>query len=227
MIWFDKDHPQTVALKTYTVLVGKAPTKAKRIRMAFTLDLTSGEVKGLPEWMMDARDFVMKTKQTVTEKLVIHGISITMGDPNLFKKKPVEAPSATIRKLVVFSAGDSEDPDTLVSFIAYAQFSTDLNRWCGQMAGEEFTATFEGVTPEPGDTLTLNPQSAADDDDEEEDLIDDDEDDEDEEDAKSEAGVSESQSARAERIARAAKENAAKATPAARGPISFTKSKPN
>lgn len=185
MIWFDKEHSQTICLKTYTGLVGKAPTKAKRLRMAFTLDLTSGDVQGMPDWMQDARDFVMRTGQTVTEKLSIPGINIVMGDPNLFKKKPVEAPKADLRKFVVYAAGDSEEPDTLLSFVAYAQFSTDLNRWLGQMNGEEFTCTFDGVMPQAGDTLALKPQDDSDDDEDDDGVgveVDDDEGDEDDED---------------------------------------------
>lgn len=175
MNWFDKEHPQRVCLKNYTGLVGKAPTKAKRLRMAITLDMSSGDVKGMPDWMMEARDFVMKTGQTVTEKLSVPGVNIVFGDPNLFKKKPVEAPKCDLRKFVVYSAGDSEEPDTLLSFVAYAPFSTDLNRWLGQMNGEDFTATFDGILPEPGDIVL----KAADADEEEED--DDSDDDEDEE----------------------------------------------
>lgn len=175
MNWFDKEHPQQLTLKTFTCLVGKAPTKAKRLRMGFTLDLTSGDVKGMPEWMQGARDFVMRTGQTVTEDVGASGINMTFGDPNLFKKKPVEAPRADLRKFVVFQAGSEDEPETLVSFTAYAQFSTDLNRWLGQMAGEAFTATFEGVVPEPGDLVL---KSADDEDEEDEAEVEEEEEDE-------------------------------------------------
>lgn len=225
MIWFGNEHPQRVTLKTFTGLVGKAPTKSKRLRMAFTLDLTSGDVQGMPDWMQDARDFVMRTGQTVVEKMSVPGINIVMGDPNLFKKKPVEAPKADLRKFVIYSAGDSEEPDTLLSFVAYAPFSTDLLRWCGQMAGEDFTATFEGATPQPGNDLTLSGEDDEDEEEEPEEADDEDsEDEEDEEDDEAIVQPVESQSARAERIRREAIKNAAAAPPAARPAISFTKS---
>ncbi len=217
MIWFDKEHPQTVTLKSCTILVGKAPTKAKRLRMPFTLDIGTGDVKGMPEWMQDARDFVMRTGQTVVEKLSVPGVNISMGDTNLFRKKPVEAPKADMRKFVVYQGGDSEEPDTLLSFMVYAPFSTDLLRWCGQMAGEEFTCVFDGVLPQPGDTVVLKAQGTEDEDDDEEDEDDDDEDQEDG------PPVRESQSAKAARIRKEAAANVAKAAPQARAPVSFTR----
>jgi hypothetical protein len=221
MIWFAKEHAQQVTLKTYTGLVGKAPTKAKRLRMAFTLDLTSGDVKGMPDWMQDARDFVMRTGQTVTENLSVPGVNISFGDPNLFKKKPVEAPRADLRKFKIYSAGDAEEPDTLLSFFAYCSFSTDLNRWLGQMNGEAFTATFDGVVsaPQPGDVVLVSPGAA----DEDEDDDDDSGDGDDDEDEGDPAAANESQSAKAARIRKTAEANAAKAKPAARPAISFTK----
>lgn len=181
MNWFDKQHPIQLTLKTFTVLVGKAPTKSKRIRMGFILDLTSGDVQGIPDWLMDARDFVMEHGDTVTNSLSAPGFNITFGDANLFKKKPVEAPKSDLRKFTVFSAGNADEPETLLSFIVYTPFSTDLNRWCGQMAGETFTATFEGAVPDVGDIVLKSKDadedeeednSAADEDDEEEDELD-------------------------------------------------------
>jgi hypothetical protein len=201
MIWFDKDHPQQLTLKTFTCLVGKAPTKSKRLRMGFTLDLSYGDVKGMPDWMMEARDFVMRTGQTVTENIAAPGINMIFGDPNLFKKKPVEAPKADLRKFVVYAAGTDDDPETLVSFIAYSQFSTDLNRWLGQMAGETFTATFEGVVPEPGDIVLKSADAEEDED----------EDDDDEEEMEGEEDELQAQERR--RLAHVAKDNAAAAAP--------------
>lgn len=159
MNWFDAKHPQVLTLKTFTVLVGRAPTKDKRIRMGFTLDLTSGDVKGMPEWLLDAREFVMRTGQTVSEDMMVAGLNLSMGDPNLFKKKCVEAPKSDLRKFVCFNAGSEDEPETLLSFIVYTKFSTDLCRWSGQMCGEDFTVTFEASVPEAGD-IVLKSQDA-------------------------------------------------------------------
>lgn len=153
MNWFDKEHPIPLCLKKFTVTVGRAPTKEKNINISFTLDVGTGDLKGLPEWMQDARDFVMRTNQTATDDLVLGGLNISMGDPNLFKKKCVDAPKCTLRKFVCYAAGTEEDPETLLGFIVKTRFSTDLCRWLGQMAGETFTCTFEGVVPEPGDIV--------------------------------------------------------------------------
>jgi hypothetical protein len=150
MNWFDKEHPIPLCLKTFTVTVGRPPTKDKNINIRFTLDVGTGDLKGVPDWLQEARDFVMKTNQTATDVLVLSGLNISMGDPNLFKKKCVEAPKCTLRKFVCYAAGTEEDPETLLGFIVKTRFSTDLCRWLGQMAGETFTATFEGVVPEPG-----------------------------------------------------------------------------
>lgn len=180
--WFLKSHPQQVTLKTATVLVGRAPTKEKRIRAVFTLALSSGEVKGMPEWLADAATFVMQhPKQTVTEQLQVPGVNISFGDPNLFKKKTVEAPNSDIRKFEVYSVGKEDDPETELGFTIYTKFSTDLWRWVGQQAGTDFTATFDVIVKEVeavNPTLELSGEAQADEDEEEED---DDEDEEDEE----------------------------------------------
>lgn len=153
MNWFDKEHPIPLCLKKFTVTVGRAPTKEKNINISFTLDVGTGDLKGVPDWLGDAREFVMKTNQTATDDLVLSGLNISMGDPNLFKKKCVEAPKCTLRKFECFAAGSEDDPETLLAFIVKTRFSTDLCRWLGQMAGETFTCTFEGVVPEPGDIV--------------------------------------------------------------------------
>lgn len=171
MNWFDKEHPIPLCLKKFTVTVGRAPTKEKNINISFTLDVGTGDLKGVPDWLGDAREFVMKTNQTATDDLVLSGLNISMGDPNLFKKKCVEAPKCTLRKFECFAAGSEDDPETLLSFIVKTRFSTDLCRWLGQMAGETFTAIFEGAVPDTGD-IVLKPEDAedeAEEDDEEED----------------------------------------------------------
>lgn len=198
MNWFDKEHPIPLCLKTFTVTVGRPPTKEKNINIRFILDVGNGDLKGVPDWMQDARDFVMKTDQTATDDLVLSGLNISMGDPNLFKKKCVEAPKCTLRKFVCYAAGSEDEPETLLGFIVKTRFSTDLCRWLGQMAGETFTATFDGIVPEAGDIVL---KSA--------DVDDEDDDDDDEE----EGDEIEAQQARKDAVAKrdTAKERAARA----------------
>jgi hypothetical protein len=167
MNWFDKEHPIPLCLKTFTVTVGKKPTKEKNINIRFSLDVGNGNLNGVPDWLQEARDFVMKTNQTATDDLVLSGINLSMGDTNLFKKKCVEAPKCILRKFVCFAAGTEDDPETLLEFIVKTRFSTDLCRWLGQMAGETFTTTFDGIVPEPGD-IVLKTQEADDEEDEDE-----------------------------------------------------------
>lgn len=175
MNWFDKEHPIPLCLKRFTITVGRAPTKEKNINISFTLDVGTGDLKGLPEWMQDARDFVMRTNQTATDDLVLSGLNISMGDPNLFKKKCVEAPKCTLRKFVCYAAGSEDEPETLLSFIVKTRFSTDLCRWLGQMAGETFTCTFEGSVPDAAALVLKSAEEEeaddADEEDEEEDEI--------------------------------------------------------
>jgi hypothetical protein len=181
MNWFGPKHPQQTTLKNFTVLVGKAPTKSKRIRSNWTIDLTGGDNPGAPPWLLDARNFVMKTRQTVQEQHQASGVNVAFGDPNLFEKMTVEAPKSDLRKFVVFSGGSSDEPTTILSFTMYSPFSTDLCRWLGQMAGEAFTSTYESSIPEEDESESGNLELSSDDEDEDSDEEYDDEEEEDEE----------------------------------------------
>lgn len=149
-LWFAPKSVRRVKIRSYAGLVGKAPTKEKRIKVLFTMPLTGGKVTGFPTWLADARDYVMKHGQVVKPAESIDYCNVIMTDQQLFGPTPIEAPKAKLSHFTIEQEGDSEDPDTVVKFQMMAKFSTDLLRWCGQMAGEEFDVTFE-VTNAPED----------------------------------------------------------------------------
>lgn len=172
-IWFNDKILRRIILRSATSLVGKKPTKQKRIKMMCTMHLSgSGEdqVSNLPEWLGNARDFVMRSGETVTATHVVKAVNVTMGDENLFKKTPTEAPRTQIDHFQVKQMGNGDDPDTVLTFEMRTGFATDLWNWCGQQSGEEFDVAFElaGVFPEEGGLL-LSSEDDEDEDEEEDD----------------------------------------------------------
>lgn len=166
-LWFNDQTLRRITLRSATLLVGKAPTKQKRIKMMVTMYLDGGgedQISNLPEWLEKARDFVMRNGETVTAGHVVKECNITMGDENLFKKTPTEAPKSQLDHFVVKQIGASDEPDTVLTFEVRTQFATDLWTWCGQQGGEEFDVVFElaGVAPEEA-TLNLQPEDAEED----------------------------------------------------------------
>jgi hypothetical protein len=149
-LWFTAKSTRRIILRSFAVLVGKAPTKQKRIKMLVTMPLSGQKVTGYPDWLADARDYVMKNGEVIKAAQVVAYCNITMRDENLFQNTPIEAPGARLSHFSIEQMGDSEDPDTVLKFQVIAPFSTDLNRWCGQMAGEEFDSTYQ-VTEAPAD----------------------------------------------------------------------------
>ena len=152
-LWFNDDSPRRVKLRSATSLVGKEPTKLKRIKACWTMNLDSGgedQITGLPEWLEAARDFVMRNGETITAGQVIKEVNISMGDANLFRRTPVEAPRSQIDHFVIKQMGSGDDPDTVVTFETRTPFSTDLWNWFGQQSGEEFDAVFllSGIAPD-------------------------------------------------------------------------------
>jgi len=147
-LWFTPKNVRRITLRSSAVLVGKAPTKAKRIKMLCTMDLTSQKQTGFPDWLSDARDFVMKNGEVIKASQTIDYCNVKMSDENLFQKTPIEAPKARLSHMSIETMGDSEDPITVLKFQIMAPFSTDLHRWAGQMAGEEFDSAYE-VTEAP------------------------------------------------------------------------------
>jgi hypothetical protein len=112
------------------------------------MPLTGQKVTGFPDWLADARDFVMKTGEVVRCTQTIDYCNVIMTEQQLFGPSPIEAPKAKLSHFIVENMASEEDPETVVKFQMVCGFSTDLLRWTGQMAGEEFDASFE-VTDAP------------------------------------------------------------------------------
>ena len=147
-LWFTPKTIRRIIIRSYAGLVGKAPTKQKRLKILCTMPITGQKLTGFPEWLADARDFVMKTGETVKCTQTIDYCNVIMSDQLLFGPTPIEAPKAKLSHFTVENLASEDDPITVVKFQVVAQFSTDLLRWCGQMAGEEFDSTYE-VTDAP------------------------------------------------------------------------------
>jgi hypothetical protein len=182
-LWFTPKSIRRISLRSYAVLVGKAPTKQKRIKMLCTMPLTGQKLTGFPEWLADDRDFVMKNGQAIHATQTINYVNVTMSDELLFGPTPIEAPKCKLSHMTIENIGGDEDPVTVLKFQIMAPFSTDLNRWAGQMAGEEFSSTYEVTeAPDEDENLTLTGDVEEEDDEEDDDASEDDEE-EDEQDA--------------------------------------------
>ena len=139
----NKGNERKVILSTATLLVGKQPTKTKRIKMKVRMPL-NGKA-GAPEWVTNAMVFVAQSHDIVSPQVEFSGFDIQFSDDNLFDEAKAKANKCQMRGFVVQEAGESENPDVEMQFIIYAPFSTALWKWCGQMGGEEFWAQFTQV----------------------------------------------------------------------------------
>lgn len=177
-IWFNDKTPRRIKLRQVIGMVGKEPTKQKRILCKWTMYLDSGgenQIAGLPEWLEADRDHIMRHGGMLKEEYAIKGVHFTMGDADLFGKTPVEMPLAQIDHFAVLQMGKSDDPDTAVTFQTRTAYAQDLWNWLGTHQGDEFDVTFEQTLPvtSTGDQVGLQLTSESDD----EDDSDDDEDD--------------------------------------------------
>lgn len=141
----NRGNDREVKLQTATLLVGKEPTKAKRIRTKFLMVLSGKKTAGMPDWLAQAYEFVAKSHDTVTPEVQLSGFDVTFSADHLFGDRVVLAPKCQLRGFEITEIGDSENPDVALLFSLYAPFSDKLWRWCGQMGGEEFWARFEQV----------------------------------------------------------------------------------
>lgn len=179
-LWFNDKTARRMSIRSATSLVGKKPTKHKRIKMMCTMYLDGGgedQISGLPDWLCEARNFVMKSGEQVTAAHVIKEVNASMGDANLFKKKAVEAPRSQLDHFVIKQVGKADERDTILTFEMRCAFSTDLWMWSGQQSGEEFDVVFEVIGQEAGETeyVANEDASASQDADEEDDATEDDE----------------------------------------------------
>lgn len=163
-LWFNDKTARRMIIRSSTSLVGKKPTKHKRIKMMCTMYLDGGgenQVTGLPDWLCEARDFVMKSGEQVSAAHVIKEVNAGMGDANLFQKKTVEAPRSQLDHFVIKQVGKADEKDTILTFEMRAAFSTDLWMWAGQQSGEEFDVVFEVIGQEAGETEYVSNEESA------------------------------------------------------------------
>lgn len=154
-LWFNDKTARRMSIRSATSLVGKKPTKHKRIKAMCTMYLDGGgedQVSGLPDWLCEARNFVMKSGEQVTASHVIKEVNASMGDANLFQKKTVEAHRSQLDHFVIKQVGKADERDTILTFEMRCAFSTDLWMWSGQQSGEEFDVVFEVIGQEAGET---------------------------------------------------------------------------
>ena len=152
----NKGNECKILLSSATLLVGKAPTKAKRVKLKIRLPLNGNKPVGTPDWITNAMTFVAQSHDIVTPQVELSGFDISFSDDTLFAKE-VSANKCDLRKFVVMETGDAEEPDIELQFVIYAPFSTGLWKWAGQMGGEEFWAKFTQVAEpeEAGGDLEL------------------------------------------------------------------------
>lgn len=163
-LWFNDKTARRMSIRSATSLVGKKPTKHKRIKAMCTMYLDGGgedQITGLPDWLCEARNFVMKSGEQVTAAHVIKEVNAGMGDANLFQKKTVEAPRAQLDHFVIKQVGKADERDTILTFEMRCAFSTDLWMWAGQQSGEEFDVVFEVIGQEAGETEYVANEDAA------------------------------------------------------------------
>lgn len=140
----NRGNERKIILSSATLLVGKAPTKTKRIKLKVRMPLTGQKVAGTPEWIANAMTFVGQSHDIVTPQVDLSGFDVAFSDDTLFEAKAT-AVKSQLRKFTILETGDSESPDIEMQFSIYAPFSTELWKFCGQMGGEEFWAKFTQV----------------------------------------------------------------------------------
>jgi len=149
----NKGNERKIILSSATLLVGKAPTKTKRIKMKARLPL-NGKA-GAPDWVTNAMVFVSQSHDIVSPQVEFSGFDIVFSDENLFAEAKARAQKCQLRSFVIQEAGESENPDVEMQFLIYAPFSRGLWQWCGQMGGEEFWAQFTQMDEPDAEDLEL------------------------------------------------------------------------
>jgi hypothetical protein len=147
----NKGNERQIILRSAILLVNRA--KEKRIKMKVSLPLTGRKATGTPEWITNAMTFVAQSHDIVSPVVEFGGFDIAFSDDNLFENG-AKASKCQMKSFVVQEVGNSETPDIDLQFVIYSPFSTALWKWCGQMGGEEFWASFVQVD-EPEKELEL------------------------------------------------------------------------
>jgi hypothetical protein len=170
----NKGNERKAILQSATLLVGKSPTKQKRIKLKLLINLTADrKVAGVPDWIIAAVSYISANHDVVQPAVEFSGFDLTFSAPNLFGDKSVQAPKCQLKKFTLAEIGDAENPDIAMTFGVYAPFSEALWRYCGQMGGEETWVKYEQIETE-GESdgedanLNLSPDESESEDEEEE-----------------------------------------------------------
>ena len=151
----NKGNERQIILRSATLLVGKAPTKQKRIKMSVSMPLNGRKQAGIPEWVTAAMIFVAQNHDIVQPQVEFRGFDVHFDDDQLFDTRGAKANKCQLRKFVILEVGDSETPDIDMQFQIYAPYSSRLWNWCGNMGGEEFWAKFDQIEPDPESEASL------------------------------------------------------------------------
>lgn len=131
-----------LSIVNVTLLVGKSPTKEKRIRVKARMVLSVDSNIGAPEWITSAHVFVAREHTRVVPKIEFRGYDIQLSDENLFGPKNLKANKVLLRSFEVDEFGESENPDVALNFTLYIPFGSRMWNWLGQYGGDEVWCSF-------------------------------------------------------------------------------------
>ena len=138
-----KANERQIEIAPITLLVGKKPTRQKRIKARILMPLSGKKMQGMPTWIAEALAFVEKSHDAVSPEVKFAGFDISFSGDSLFGEKQVTAQKCQMRGFEIAPYGDSENPDVGMTFSVYMPFSDKLYRFLGQNAGEDIYARFE------------------------------------------------------------------------------------
>lgn len=153
----ENDHNlRELTIVNVALLVGKAPTKEKRIRIKVRMILSGQAVTGAPDWISAAHAYVAQWHDPISPNVDFKGYDLHFSAQNLFDAEGVKSPRCQMRSFEIHECGDSEAPDVAATFTLYAPFSGALWQWLGQFGGEScwcsFTPGVADLGPAPSGT---------------------------------------------------------------------------
>jgi hypothetical protein len=143
-----------ITIVNVALLVGKAPTKEKRIRIKVRDVLSGHPNMGAPDWLSAAAIFVGQWHDPVYPAIDFKGYDFHFSADNLFGAEGVKSPRGQMRGFEITEFGPSEEPDVVANFTLYAPFSTALWSYLGQYGGDSVWCSFTpglGESGEPED----------------------------------------------------------------------------
>lgn len=132
------------------LLVGKAPTKERRIRIMARMVLSGHPNMGAPDWLSAAEVFVTQWHDPVFPAIDFKGYDLHFSSDNLFGAEGVKSPRCQIRSFKIVEFGPTEEPDVVANFTVYTPFSSALWEWLGAFGGESCWCSFTPGVVEAG-----------------------------------------------------------------------------